>query len=180
MNQNIRPYKKKLPEIAESAYIDPAAVVIGDVVIGADSSVWPMVAIRGDVNSIRIGERTNIQDGSVLHVTHDGPLAPGGFALRVGSDVTVGHKAVLHACTIEDRCLIGMGSVVLDGSVVSSGCVLGAGSVVSPGKVLEGGYLYLGAPARKIRELNQKEKDFLSYSAKHYVSLKNDYIDCGE
>jgi len=178
MSQNIRAFKKHLPEIAESAYIDPAAVVIGDVVIGADSSVWPMVAIRGDVNSIRIGERTNIQDGSVLHVTHDGPLAPGGFALSIGSDVTVGHKAVLHACTVEDKCLIGMGSVVLDGAVISSGCILGAGSVVSPGKVLEGGYLYLGTPARKIRELNQKEKDFLSYSAKHYVSLKNDYLHC--
>ena len=178
MNQNIRPYKKQLPEIADSAYIDPAAVVIGDVVIAADTSVWPMVAIRGDVNSIRIGERTNIQDGSVLHVTHDGPLAPGGFALSIGSDVTVGHKAVLHACTVEDLCLIGMGSVVLDGAVVSSGCILGAGSIVSPGKVLEGGYLYLGAPARKIRELNQKEKDFLSYSAKHYVCLKNDYMHC--
>lgn len=178
MNQNIRPFKKQLPEIAESAYIDPAAVVIGDVVIGADSSVWPMATIRGDVNSISIGERTNIQDGSVLHVTHEGPLAPDGFSLNIGSEVTVGHKVVLHACTVEDKCLIGMGSVVLDGAVISSGCILGAGSVVSPGKVLEGGYLYLGAPARKIRELNQKEKDFLSYSAKHYVRLKNDYMHC--
>lgn len=178
MNQNIRPFKKQLPEIAESAYIDPAAVVIGDVVIGADSSVWPMAVIRGDVNCIRIGERTNIQDGSVLHVTHEGPLAPDGFSLNIGSEVTVGHKVVLHACTVEDKCLIGMGSVVLDGAVICSGCILGAGSVVSPGKVLEGGYLYLGAPARKIRELNQKEKDFLSYSAKHYVRLKNDYMHC--
>lgn len=178
MNQNIRPYKKQLPEIADSAYIDPAAVVIGNVVIGADSSVWPMVSVRGDVNTIRIGERTNIQDGSVLHVTHDGPLSPGGFALSIGNDVTVGHKAILHACRVEDMCLIGMGSVVLDGAVIGSGCILGAGSLVSPGKVLDGGYLYLGAPARKVRELSAQERDFLSYSAKHYVRLKNDYMHC--
>lgn len=177
MAENIRPYKNILPKIAGSAYIDASAVVIGDVEIGEDSSVWPMVAIRGDVNSIRIGERTNIQDGSVLHVTHaGGPLSPEGNALYVGSDVTVGHGAILHACTIEDKCLIGMGSTVLDGAVIQSGAMVGAGSVVSPGKVLEGGYLYLGTPARKARELSQKEKDFLSYSAQHYLALKNDYM----
>lgn len=174
---NIRPYKGIVPKIADSAYIDPAAAVIGDVEIGEDSSVWPMVAIRGDVNYIRIGERTNIQDGSVLHVTHKGPLAPDGYALTIGNDVTVGHKAVLHACTVEDECLIGMGSVVLDGAVIRKGAIIGAGSVVSPGKELEGGYLYLGTPARKVRELSEKERAFLSYSAKHYVALKNDYLD---
>lgn len=174
---NIRPYKGIVPKIADSAYIDPAAAVIGDVEIGEDSSVWPMVAIRGDVNYIRIGERTNIQDGSVLHVTHKGPLAPDGYALTIGNDVTVGHKAVLHACTVEDECLIGMGSVVLDGAVIKKGAIIGAGSVVSPGKELEGGYLYLGTPARKVRELSEKERAFLSYSAKHYVALKNDYLD---
>ena len=174
----IRTFREKTPSIAETAYIDESAVVIGDVKVGADSSVWPMVVIRGDDQAVVIGERSNIQDGSVLHVTHEGPLAPDGFSLNIGSEVTVGHKVVLHACTVEDKCLIGMGSVVLDGAVICSGCILGAGSVVSPGKVLEGGYLYLGAPARKIRELNQKEKDFLSYSAKHYVRLKNDYMHC--
>ncbi len=173
--KNIRAFKGVLPEIAASAYIDEAACVIGDVVIGEDVSVWPMVVVRGDVNSIRIGARTNIQDGSVLHVTHKGPLSPEGHALHIGSDVTIGHGAVIHACTIEDECLIGMGCVLLDGAVIKQGVMVGAGSVVSPGKVLQGGYLYLGSPARQVRELNQKEKDFLQYSAQHYVKLKNDY-----
>lgn len=173
---NIRPYKNILPKIAASAYIDPAACVIGDVEIGEDSSVWPMVTIRGDVNIIRIGARTNIQDGSVLHVTHEGgPLSPNGNGLFVGNDVTVGHNVVLHACTVEDECLIGMGAVLLDGCVIKRGAMVGAGSVVPPGKILEGGYLYLGAPARQARALNQKEIDNLQYSAKHYVKLKNDY-----
>jgi len=174
---NIRPYKNILPKIADTAYIDTAACVIGDVVIGEDSSIWPMVAVRGDVNSIRIGERTNVQDGCVLHVTHAGPLSPDGFALTIGNDVTVGHNAVLHACTVEDLCLIGMGVVVLDGAVIKTGAMVGAGSIVSPGKELQGGYLYLGTPARQVRELTEKEKEFLSYSAKHYVALKNDYLN---
>ncbi|MCW9013407.1 MAG: gamma carbonic anhydrase family protein [Gammaproteobacteria bacterium] len=177
MADNIRTYKGIVPEIAASAYIDPAAAVIGDVVIGEDSSVWPMVAIRGDVNRIRIGERSNIQDGSVLHVTHaGGPLSPEGSPLNIGSDVTVGHGAILHACTIEDKCLIGMGSTVLDGARVKAGAMVGAGAVVSPGKVLEGGYLYLGTPARQVRALTDTEKAFLTYSAEHYVKLKNDYM----
>lgn len=174
---NIRPFKKIYPTISSSSYIDPAACIIGDVVIGDDCSVWPMVAIRGDVNHIRIGDRTNIQDGSVLHVTHKGPLSPQGNALRIGSDVTIGHGAVIHACTIEDECLIGMGCVILDAAVIQKGAMVGAGSVVSPGKVLAGGFLYLGSPARPVRELNQQEKDFLSYSAQHYVKLKNDYLE---
>lgn len=176
MSKNIRSFKNITPSIDGSSYIDEAACVIGDVVIGEDCSVWPMVVIRGDVNSIRIGNRTNIQDGSVLHVTHKGPLSPEGNALHIGSDVTIGHGAVIHACTIGDECLIGMGAVVLDAAVIEKGAMVGAGSVVSPAKVLEGGYLYLGAPARQMRELNQKEKDFLVYSAQHYVKLKNEYL----
>jgi len=177
MAESIRPYKGIMPVIDNTAYVDPAAVVIGDVQIGADSSVWPMTAIRGDTNRIRIGERSNIQDGSVLHVTAPGPLSPDGYALSIGDDVTVGHKVVLHACTIEDGCLIGMGSVVLDGAIVRAGAMVGAGSVVSPGKELEGGYLYLGTPARQVRALSEKEKAYFSYSAKHYVALKNDYLN---
>jgi carbonic anhydrase/acetyltransferase-like protein (isoleucine patch superfamily) len=180
MADSIRSYKGTRPSIDASAYIDPSAAVIGDVVIGADSSVWPMTAIRGDVNRIRIGARTNIQDGSVLHVTAPGPLAPQGHGLSIGDDVTVGHKVVLHACTIEDGCLIGMGSVVLDGAVIRSGAMVGAGSVVSPGKELEGGYLYLGTPARQARPLNDSEKAYFSYSSKHYVALKNNYRDSQE
>ena len=176
MSNHIRSFKNILPRIAASAYVDPASCVIGDVVIGEDSSVWPMVAIRGDVNIIRIGARTNIQDGSVLHVTHEGgPLSPAGHGLFIGDDVTVGHNVVLHACTVENVCLIGMGSVVLDGAVIKSGAMVGAGSVVAPGKELEGGYLYLGTPARQARRLNQREIDNLLYSAQHYVKLKNDY-----
>jgi carbonic anhydrase/acetyltransferase-like protein (isoleucine patch superfamily) len=173
---NIRPFKDINPSIGNLSYIDEAACIIGDVVMGSDCSIWPMVVVRGDVNYIRIGDRTNIQDGSVLHVTHKGPLSPQGGALNIGSDVTVGHGAVIHACTIEDECLIGMGAVILDGAVIKKGAMVGAGSVVSPGKELEGGYLYIGTPARQARELKQAEKDFLLYSAQHYVKLKNEYF----
>jgi carbonic anhydrase/acetyltransferase-like protein (isoleucine patch superfamily) len=173
--QNIRPFENFTPQIADTAYIDSSAVVIGNVIIGADSSVWPCCSIRGDIHSITIGARTNIQDGSVLHVTHDSVYAPGGFKLSVGDDVTVGHNVVLHACTVEDACLIGMGSIVLDGALVKSGAMVGAGSLVPPNKILDGGCMWLGAPVKKVRELTEKEKAFLSYSANHYVSLKNRY-----
>ena len=169
----IRKFEEFEPEIAETAFVDEAAVVIGNVKLGADSSVWPMCSVRGDINSISIGKRTNIQDGSVLHVTHDSEYAPGGASLDVGDDVTVGHNVVLHACTIENECLIGMGAVVLDGAVVQSGAMVGAGSLVPPGKVLEGGYLWLGSPVKKVRELSEKEKAFFKYSAVHYVKLKS-------
>ncbi|HEB81969.1 MAG TPA: gamma carbonic anhydrase family protein [Gammaproteobacteria bacterium] len=170
---NIRKFEDRSPQIADSAFVDESSVVIGNVVIGEDSSVWPCCSIRGDINSISIGSRTNIQDGSILHVTHDSEFAPGGFSLSVGDDVTVGHNVVLHACTVEDLCLIGMGSIVLDGAVVESGAMIGAGSLVSPNKVIEGGHMWLGRPARKVRPLTEKEKEFLQYSARHYVSLKN-------
>lgn len=149
--------------------------MVGRVEIGADSSVWPMSVIRGDVNTISIGARTNIQDGSVLHVSHDSEYCPGGARLVVGSDVTVGHKVLLHACTVQDTCLIGMGSVVLDGAVIEAGTMIGAGSLVPPGKVLESGYLYLGSPVRRVRDLNEEERSYLGYSAAHYVRLKNRY-----
>lgn len=171
--KNIRRFEEYTPQVDSSAFIDASAVVTGDVIIGADSSIWPCCSVRGDIHSIRIGERTNIQDGSVLHVTHDSEFAPGGNGLTVGDDVTVGHNVILHACTIEDLCLIGMGSVVLDGAVVQSGAMVGAGSLVSPNKVLQGGYMWLGSPAKQVRELTDKEKAFLEYSAKHYVDLKN-------
>ena len=169
----IRKFENFTPEIAESAFVDESAVVTGNVTIGADSSVWPMCSIRGDIHSIRIGERSNIQDGCILHVTHDSEFAPGGNALSIGDDVTLGHNAVVHACTVEDMCLVGMGSVLLDGAVVRSGAIIGAGSLVSPGKELEGGYLWLGSPVKRARELTEREKAFLEYSAAHYVDLKN-------
>jgi carbonic anhydrase/acetyltransferase-like protein (isoleucine patch superfamily) len=169
----IRTFENYTPKIAQSAFVDQSAVVTGNVVIGADSSIWPMCSVRGDIHSIRIGERSNIQDGSILHVTHDSEFATGGHALSIGDDVTVGHNAVVHACTVESLCLIGMGSVILDGAVIRSGAIVGAGSLVSPGKVLEGGYLWLGSPAKRARELTDREKAFLVYSAAHYVDLKN-------
>jgi carbonic anhydrase/acetyltransferase-like protein (isoleucine patch superfamily) len=175
----LRPFQTITPQIAPSAYIDEAAVVIGDVVIGDDCSIWPMVVLRGDVNKIRIGARTSIQDGTVGHVTHDHPGQPGGFPLLVGDDVTIGHNVTLHGCTIGNRCLVGMASTVLDGAVLEEGVFLGADSLVPPGKTLEGGYLWVGSPAKKARPLTEAEQDWLGYSAQHYVRLKDKYLTTG-
>ncbi|MGH8282230.1 MAG: gamma carbonic anhydrase family protein [Gammaproteobacteria bacterium] len=161
--------------LGERVYVHDTAQVIGQVSLGDDVSLWPFTVARGDVNSIIIGARSNIQDQSVLHVTHDGPYSPGGFSLVIGEDVTVGHKCLLHACSIGDRCLIGMGTIVMDGAVIESDVLLGAGSLVSPGKRLESGQLYRDNPARKIRPLTSKELEMLRYSAAHYVRLKNRY-----
>lgn len=168
----IRDFEEVMPDLHPDAYVDESALVIGDVVIGADSSVWPFTVIRGDVNAIRIGANTNIQDNSVLHVTHDGPHNPGGYALHIGDNVTVGHRVILHGCTIEDNCLIGMGATVMDGVVVHEHTIIGAGALVTPGKELESG-LWLGSPARKVRELTDQERESIAYSAGHYVRLKN-------
>ena len=172
---SIRNFENHRPVIDESAFIDESAVVIGNVKIAADVSVWPLTTIRGDINSIEIGARSNIQDGSVLHVTHDSEYSPGGFSLSIGESVTVGHKVILHACTIGNHCLVGMGSTVLDGAVLEDKVMLGANSLVSPGKRLESGYLYVGSPARQVRKLTEKELAWLAYSAAHYVDLKNRY-----
>src|SRR5579875_668151 len=157
-------------------YVDPAATVIGDVELGDDVSIWPGAVVRGDVESIRIGARTSIQDGAVLHVTHDGPYTPGGSPCIVGADVTVGHVAVLHACTIEDCCLIGMHATVLDGAVVKRHAFVGAGALVAPGKVVGEGELWIGNPARRVRKLSDREIEALRYSAQHYVQLKDEYL----
>lgn len=172
----IRVFQGISPTIAATAYVDDAALVIGDVTIEEDASLWPMVVARGDVHSITIGARTNIQDGSVLHVTQDNRFTPGGYALRIGSDVTVGHRVTLHACTVEDLCLIGMGATVLDGAVIRSRVMVGAGSLVTQGKELESGYVYLGSPARKARPLTERESSYLTFSAAHYVELKNRHM----
>lgn len=171
----IRSFQGRTPRIAASAYIDELAVIIGDVEIGEHSSVWPMCVVRGDVQRIRIGARTSIQDGSVVHVTHDSRFCPGGRATVIGDDVTVGHKALLHACTVGNCCLIGMNAVLLDGVVVEDQVMIGAGSVVSPGKVLESGFLYVGSPAIKRRPLSERELEFLAYSAQNYVRLQTCY-----
>ena len=176
----IRPYLDRHPVLGQRVYVDEAARVIGDVVLGDDVSVWPFTVIRGDVNFVRIGDRTNIQDGTVVHVSHDGPHAKlGGFATRIGSDVTIGHKAVIHACTIEDAVLVGMGAIVLDGALVKKHGFVGAGALIPPGKVVGEGELWLGNPARKARLLTEAEIEALYYSAGHYVRLKDEYLAGG-
>jgi len=180
VNDNIRTWQGLLPTLGRRVWIDPAATVIGDVALGDDVSVWPGAVLRGDVNTIRVGARTNIQDGSICHVTHDGPYTPGGLPLILGADITVGHGAILHACTIGNRCLIGMGALVLDGAEIGDDVMLAAGSLVSPGKRLEPGRLYRGRPAKAVRELDQAELDMLRYSAANYVKLKEQYLDEGD
>ncbi|MBV54115.1 MAG: gamma carbonic anhydrase family protein [Coxiellaceae bacterium] len=168
---SIRPFESIFPNIAETAFIDSASTVIGDVKVGHGSSIWPGAVIRGDVNTIRIGERTSIQDGVIIHATHAGPFSGQGFATIIGDDVTVGHQAIIHGCTIQDRVLVGMGSKILDGAVIESDSMIGAGSLVPPGKKLESGFLYYGSPVSQIRLLDEKELDFLCYMAEHYVKL---------
>ena len=171
---SIRAFKNIWPQLANGAYIDPDATVIGDVHLGEHCSVWPGAVIRGDVNSIRIGDYTNIQDNSVLHVTHQNEAFTGA-PLSIGNYVTVGHAVVLHGCTVHDFCLIGMQSTILDNAIIEPYVIVGAGSLVSPNKRLESGYLYVGSPARKVRPLTEQEKEFLKYSAEYYSKLKNDY-----
>jgi len=177
---SIRSYLGIAPRIAAGVYVDPAAVVIGDVEIGEDASIWPCAVARGDVHHVRIGARTNVQDGAVLHVTHAGEYTNEGFPLLIGDDVTIGHGAVVHACTVEDTCLIGMHATILDGARIRRHSLVGAGAVVSPGKVVGEGELWLGNPARCVRRLSAEEIERLHYSAQHYVRLKNRYLGIEE
>ena len=172
----IRPFEKTIPTLGRGVYVDEQACVIGDVQLGDDVSVWPFAAVRGDVNRIRIGARSNVQDNAVLHVTHDGPYSPGGVALEIGEDVTIGNGVILHACTLGNRILVGMGSRVLDRAVIEDDVFLAAGSLVTPGKRLQSGWLHGGQPARPMRELRPQEIEQLKYSAEHYVRLKNRYL----
>ena len=174
---NVRPFGGEHPKLGIRVWIDPAAVVIGRVDIEDDASVWPTAVLRGDVNSITVGARSNIQDGSVLHVTHDGPYSPGGLPLVIGEEVTVGHRVMLHACTVGRRCLLGMSSTILDGAVLEDEVLLGAGSLVPPGKRLQARSLYRGSPAQWIRALSDEELAMLRYSAEHYVRLKDRYLE---
>jgi len=176
----IRSFEGHTPKIASSCYIDVNADVIGDVEIGENCSVWPMTVIRGDVNFIRIGNNTNIQDGSVLHVSHAGEYNPEGAALNIGNNVTVGHKVLLHACTIGNNCLIGMGSILMDDVIVEDQVMIGAGTLVPPGKRLQSGYLYVGSPCKQVRALTERELESLQYSAEHYVRVKNRYLQSEE
>ena len=163
----------------QRVYIDPASVVLGDVVLGDDCSVWPMAVIRGDMHRIRIGARTSVQDGSVLHITHASDFNPDGFPLTIGEEVTIGHKAILHGCTLGNRILVGMGAIVMDGAVVEGEVIIAAGAVVTPGKRLEGGHVYAGNPAKALRPLKEKERAFFPYTAGNYVKLKDEYLRQG-
>lgn len=172
----IRDFRNKRPQIGDRVFIDESAVVIGDVTLADDVSVWPTCVIRGDVEEIRIGTGTNIQDGSVLHVSHASEYSPQGYPLTIGNGVTIGHRAVLHGCTIGNYCLIGIGSIVMDGAVLQDYVMLGAGALVPPGKTLDSGFLYVGTPAKAARPLSVVEKSFLEYSCQHYIQLKNHYL----
>ena len=168
---NIRSFESHTPRIAVDAWVDDSALVIGEVRIASKASIWPMTVIRGDVHRIHVGAESNIQDGCVLHVSHDSQYLPGGQSMSLGKRVTVGHRAILHGCEIADSCFIGMGCTILDAAVLESHVLLGAGSLVASSKRLEGGYLWLGSPARRIRPLNAQELAYIDYSAEHYVRL---------
>jgi carbonic anhydrase/acetyltransferase-like protein (isoleucine patch superfamily) len=172
----IRPFLKHLPQLGQRVFVDESAQLIGKVTVGDDVSIWPLAVVRGDVHSISIGARSNVQDNAVLHVTHDGRYTPGGSPLVIGSDVTIGHGVILHACTVENACLIGMGAVVLDKVVIGKHSLIGAGAVVAPGKVVEPGSLWVGNPARFIRKLTEGEIESLYYSAENYRKLKDSYL----
>ena len=161
------------PQLGQRVYVSPQAHVSGAVTLGDDVSVWPMAVLRGDVNAIEIGARCNIQDGAVLHVTHEGPNTPEGGPLVLAEDVTVGHAAILHACQIGNRCLVGMGAIVMDGAVLEEGCMVAAGAVVTPGTRVASGTLWKGNPARMSRPLTDRQIEMLTYSAQHYVRLKD-------
>ena len=173
---SLRSFGGTSPLLGQRVMIDPSAVVLGDVVLEDDVSVWPQVAIRGDMHRIRVGARSSVQDGCILHITHAGPYNEDGWPLSIGCDVTIGHNAVLHGCTIGDRVLVGMAATVMDGAVVENDVVIAAGALVTPGKQLRSGFLYAGSPAREVRPLSEKELAYFTYSAGHYVTLKDLHI----
>ncbi|MCD9520521.1 gamma carbonic anhydrase family protein [Photobacterium phosphoreum] len=179
MSFTLRHYQNHLPQLANNVYIDSTAVVIGKVHIGTDSSLWPLVVARGDVNHIHIGQRSNIQDGSILHVSRISAANPEGYPLIIGDDVTIGHKAMLHGCKIEDRVLVGMGTIILDGAIIEHDVIIGAGSLVPPKKLLCSGFLYIGSPVKQMRPLTAPELMSLSQSAANYVRLKDEYLTQG-
>jgi carbonic anhydrase/acetyltransferase-like protein (isoleucine patch superfamily) len=171
----LRSFKDAAPRLGQRVYVDPAASVIGDVVLGDDVSIWPGTVLRGDVNHIRVGAKTSIQDGAIVHVAHAGPYGPG-FPCLIGEGVTIGHAAVVHACSIGDYCLVGMLATVMDGAIVHTHGFVGAGALIPPGKVVGEGELWLGNPARFVRLLSDREIEQLHYSAEHYVRLKDAYL----
>ena len=172
---NIRNYQGISPQISASAYVDPSAVIIGKVTIGENASIWCNAVARGDVSYIQIGNNSNIQDLTMLHVTHNNPGKTNETPLIIGDNVTVGHNCCLHACTLENHVFVGMGSTILDNAYIEKNVMIGAGSLVPQGKRLESGYLYFGNPIKQIRKLTDAEIAHLDYSAKHYVKIANSY-----
>ena len=169
----LRTFGGKTPRLGTGVFVAETAAIIGDVIIGEDSSIWYATTVRGDVMPIRIGARTSIQDNAVIHVTND-------FSgTDIGSDCTVGHSAIIHACTVEDSCLIGMGSILLDGARIGTGSLVGAGALVTPGTIIPPGSLVIGSPARVKRPLNDKEREQIRYGAHHYVELARAYLAGG-
>ena len=180
MDHSIRSFRGISPTLGQQVYIDPAATVIGDVHLADDVSVWPGAVIRGDMHRIRVGARTSVQDNAVLHITHASDFNPGGWPLTIGDDVTIGHGACLHGCTVGSRVLVGIGATVLDGAVVEDDVVIAAGALVPPGKTLESGFLYVGSPCKQARPLKDSERAFFKYSAENYRKLKDDYLQEGD
>jgi len=173
---NIQNHTQHSPSLGKRTYIDPFARIIGQVTLGEDCSVWPFTVIRGDMHKITIGNRCSIQDGSVLHITHGSSYNPNGYPLTMGDDCTIAHKVCLHGCTIGNRVLIGIGSIIMDGVAIEDDVMVGANSFVPPNKTLQSGYLYLGSPAKAVRELTEEEKQRLVYLAGNYVKLKDQYL----
>lgn len=174
MSGIILPYRGVSPRIAKTAFIAPTATIIGDVEIGEDSNIWFGCIIRGDVNEIRIGERTNIQDGTVVHVSREK------YGTYIGSDITIGHMALIHACTLEDGCFIGMQATVMDGCVVSSGAMVAAGALITPGKLVAPGQLWAGKPAKRVRDLSEADSKSIAATAPHYVRLAREYREASD
>jgi len=174
----VRPWNGHTPKLGKDVFIDPAAVVLGEVELGDHVSIWPAAVLRGDVNHIRIGNYSNVQDGAVVHCTHKSESNPQGWPTVIGERVTVGHQACLHGCTIGNRVLIGIGATVLDGAVVEDNVVIAAGTLVPPGKTLESGYMYMGSPAKQARALTEKELAFFEYTTDHYVKLQATHRAC--
>ncbi len=172
---SIRSFGGHRPRIHKSSYVDDSAVIIGDVSMGENCSVWPCAVIRGDIQSVTIGSFTSVQDNVTLHVTHDSHYSPGGNALTIGNYVTIAHGAVVHGCNIGNEVMIGINATILDKALVEDGVMIGAGTLVGPGKILKSGYLYVGAPVRQSRELTESEKTYLRYVAENYARLKDQY-----
>jgi len=177
----LRPWRGIHPTCSDGVYVDPAAVVIGQVMLGPDTSIWPCAVLRGDMGkSIRLGARCNVQDNATIHITHAGPYTGDGHDTWVGDDVTIGHGATLHACRVGSRVLVGIHAVVMDGADIGDDTLIAAGSLVPPGAQLTGGWLYRGSPAKPARPLTEREREQLRYMAANYVRLKGDYLESSQ